>query len=165
MTKLIVLIGLPGSGKSFLASALLAEFPGSRRISTDAIRARLFGDESIQGSWLLVWHQVERQFRQAVKYSSMAIYDATNAVRRYRVDAIALGRVVGFTEIIGLWLDTPLQLCLERNRQRDRIVPESIILQMHASLQSAPPTLQDGLDRLIRYSPGSTPHEVRELRS
>ncbi|HEY9633938.1 MAG TPA: AAA family ATPase [Coleofasciculaceae cyanobacterium] len=152
MTTLILLIGLPGSGKSSLASKLLAESPQGQLISTDDIRAQLFGSQSIQGPWLLVWRQVQQQFQQAVAHSSMAIYDATNAVRCHRKEAIALARASGFTHITGLWLDTPLQLCLERNRRRERIVPEEVILKMHSCLRDAPPTHQDGLDCLIRSS-------------
>jgi predicted kinase len=152
MTKLIMLIGVPGSGKSSLASVLLAQYPRSQLISTDAIRAQLFGSEEIQGSWLLVWHQIERQFRQAVQQSAVAIYDATNAVGSHRAEVITLARTIGFTSISGIWLDTPIQLCLEQNRRRDRTVPEEVIWQMHSCLLNAPPTLQEGLDRLIRYS-------------
>lgn len=152
MTKLILLIGLPGSGKSTLARRLLAEYVGSHLISTDSIRAQLFGSQEIQGSWLLVWRQVHEQMSQAVEKSSVAIYDATNAVRRNRKEAIALARATGFTHLIGVWLDTPLALCLGRNQKRDRTVPEDVILQMHASLVNAVPTQQEGFDYLIRYS-------------
>lgn len=114
MSNLILLIGLPGSGKSSLAQQLLVE---SRRqlISTDAIRRQLFGDEAIQGTWLLVWREVERQLQQAViqiarGVVSEAIYDATNAQRRHRREVINLARATGFTKITGLWLDTPVWL-------------------------------------------------------
>lgn len=156
MTRLILLIGLPGSGKSTLAFKLEARYPGSRVISTDAIRAKLFGSESIQGSWLLVWHQVEIQMQQAVRQSVTAIYDATNVVRRHRLEAIALARSTGFTRVTGIWLDPPVPHCLERNQKRSRQVPDEVIWRMHASLVAAPPTLKDGLDRLVRYSPTST---------
>jgi predicted kinase len=152
MTHLIVLIGLPGSGKSTLAAQWLAQCPRRQVISTDAIRAQLFGSEDVQGSWLLVWRQVQQQFRQALDQPAGAIYDATNAVRCYRKEAIASSRAIGFTQITGLWLDMPLHLCLERNRTRSRQVPEQVILQMHSSLHNAPPSLQEGFDRLIRYS-------------
>jgi predicted kinase len=151
MTKLILLIGLPGSGKSTVASKIVAAYPQCHWISTDAIRAQLFGSEEIQGEWLLVWRQVRWQFQQAVQRSPIAIYDATNAVRRYRKEAIALARETGFAPIIGLWLDTPLSLCLERNQKRDRIVPEEVIFQMHTSLLNAPPTAQEGFDYLIHF--------------
>ena len=78
-----------------------------------------------------------------------AIYDATNVVRRDRRRAIALARAHGFTTIIAVWLNTPLEICLQRNQQRDRQVPAIVILQMHRRLMSAPPALADGCDRLI----------------
>lgn len=152
MSRLLILIGLPGSGKSSLAARLVTERPQIRVISTDTIRAQLFGSESVQGSWLNVWNQVQKQFQQAVAQSVDAIYDATNTVCQHRLEAIALGRTTGFTHIIGLWLDIPLQVCLEHNRKRDRIVPEEVIWRMHSSLLDTPPSRQDGFDDLIHYS-------------
>lgn len=157
MVKLILLVGLPGSGKSSLAEQLLAADPKLRLISTDAIRKQLFGDEAIQGSWLLIWRQVQRQFQQSVMQISQgvvraAIYDATNAQRRNRRDAIALARATGFTKIIGLWVDTPIELCLARNRRRTRQVPEEVIFRMHRCLRDAPPSLNEGFNELISYS-------------
>lgn len=158
MPSLILMIGLPGSGKSFMAKQLQQRYPGSLLISTDAIRAQLFGDEAIQGAWLRVWRTVEAQFREAVKRilqgnAPLAIYDATNAARRQRKDAIALARETGFTHITGFWIDAPLELCLERNSRRDRYVPEEIIQKMQRQLSDAPPSLADGLDFLVRYAP------------
>jgi predicted kinase len=155
MIRLTLLIGLPGSGKSTWARQLITENPQRLLISTDGIRAQLFGEEIIQGDWLLVWQEVESQLRTAVaKISSgeakTAIYDATNVVRKSRREAIALARTTGFTHITGVWFDLPLEVCLERNQQRDRQVPSEVILQMNRQLQDAPPDLRDGLDYLIR---------------
>lgn len=156
MTKLILLIGLPGSGKSTLAQQLIAEPSRTLLISTDTIRGQLFGDEAIQGPWLLVWRELQRQLQQAALVinqgqATVAIYDATNAARRQRKDAIALCRETGFTHITGLWFDTPIWLCLWRNRRRQRQVPEEVIFRMYRQLRDAPPALVDGFDRLIRY--------------
>ena len=157
MVKLILLIGLPGSGKSYLAQQLLAEDSRRQLISTDAIRYHLFGDEAIQGPWLLVWREVQRQFQQAIVQISCAaaqsaIYDATNAQRRSRREVIALARAAGFTHITGVWLNTPVWLCLARNRRRSRRVPEDVIFRMHRQLRDAPPSLSEGLDCLIHYT-------------
>jgi len=154
---LIFLIGIPGSGKSSIAAQLIQEIPQCRIISTDNIRGQLFGDPAVQGSWQLIWQEVGNQFRQAVCQIAAgevaaAIYDATNAVRRQRRQAIAHARECGFTHLTGLWVNTPLWLCLERNQQRDRQVPEAVIRRMHRRLQGAPPTLVDGLDRLVTHS-------------
>ena len=165
MTKLILLIGLPGSGKSTVARQLIAECHRRRLISTDAIRAQLFGDAAIQGPWLLIQRELRRQLRQAVWQISQgeltqAIYDATNAARRQRREAIELCRDIGFTQITGLWLDIPVWLCLARNRRRDRQVPDEVIFKMHRQLRDAPPSLADGLDHLIRYYPGQASTEI-----
>lgn len=156
---LFFLIGLPGSGKSFLAKKLLYDHPERSLISTDAIRAQLFGDEAIQGSWPLIQQEIQVQLRQAIGQiredaagHPTAIYDATNARRKNRREAIAQIRAIGFRQITGIWLDTPLPICLERNRQRDRQVPESVILRMDRQLRGAPPSLSDGLDRLAVLS-------------
>ena len=48
------LIGLPGSGKSTFARQWVEYDPNCIIISTDTIRAELFGDETIQGDWNLI---------------------------------------------------------------------------------------------------------------
>ncbi len=149
MTKLILMIGLPGSGKSFFAHKLINHHPNYQLISTDAIRAQLFGDEAIQGPWLKVWTQIQQQFQQAVIQASDAIYDATNAQRSQRRQVVILAREMGFNPILGLWVDTPLELCLVRNQNRFRQVPEPVILRMHRQMLDAPPSLDDQLDSLI----------------
>ncbi len=150
-SSLLLLIGLPGSGKSTLAKQLVAECPQLQLISTDAIRGQLFGCEAIQGSWLLIWREVERQFQQAISTGSVAIFDATNAQRRHRREVITLARDFGFTQITGIWVNIPVWLCLARNKKRSRQVPEEIILRMHRQLRDAPPSLEEGLDNLICF--------------
>ncbi|TAF04571.1 MAG: adenylyl-sulfate kinase [Nostocales cyanobacterium] len=149
MTKLLLLIGLPGSGKSTLAKRLLTECPQIQLISTDAIRGQLFGSQATQGHWLLIWREIERQFQQATTADISTIFDATNAQRRHRREIIELAREIGFTHITGLWVKTPVWLCLTRNKRRDRQVPEEVILRMHRQLRDAPPSLEEGLDEII----------------
>lgn len=144
-----MMIGLPGSGKSILAEKLLRQHPNYHLISTDAIRAQLFGDEAIQGPWLAIWEQIKQQFQQAVTDAAGAIYDATNAQRHHRRELIQLARESGFDQIRGIWIQTPVEQCLQRNLARSRQVPPEIILKMHRQLIDAPPCLMDGLDSLF----------------
>jgi predicted kinase len=162
-SALLLLIGLPGSGKSTLAKQFLTQCPWMQLISTDAIRGQLFGNEAFQGSWLLIWREIQRQFQQAIATGSTTIYDATNAQRRHRREIIALAREVGFTHITGVWVNTPVWLCLARNKKRERKVPEEVIFRMYRQLRDAPPSLEEGLDNLVSFSFGSS--QVRELRS
>ncbi|MGD1808793.1 AAA family ATPase [Dapis sp. BLCC M126] len=152
MTRLIILIGLPASGKSTIARKIVSRCPHCQLISTDAIRAQLFGDEAIQGLWLRVWQEVEQKFHQAVSQTSLAIYDATNTQRRRRRELIDVARETGFSYISGLWLDKSLELCLQRNKQRQRQVPEEVIMKMSRQLTDAPPSCEEGFDRLQRIT-------------
>jgi predicted kinase len=149
MTKLILLIGLPGSGKSTLAKQLVKQCPQMQLISTDAIRGQLFGSEAIQGSWPLIWQELERQLQQARTADQRVILDATNAQRKSRRELITLIRNCGFLHITGIWVRTPVWLCLARNQRRNRQVPENIIFRMHRQLRDAPPSLEEGIDELI----------------
>jgi predicted kinase len=151
MTKLILLIGLPGSGKSTLAKQLLTECPQMRLISTDVIRGQLFGSEAIQGPWLLIWRELERQLQQAITANQGVILDATHAQRKNRREVITLARDCGFSYIMGVWVKTPVWLCLARNQKRLRQVPEDIILRMHRQIRDAPPSLEEGIDELISF--------------
>ena len=165
---LIVLIGLPGSGKSTLARQIIAQCPDCRLISTDAIRAHLFGDEATQGPWMQVWQQVQRQFHQAAQQikcgvSRAAIYDATNVQRKQRRRVLSLARATGFNHLIGLWLDLPLMVCLSRNQQRDRVVPEFVMQKMYRQLTDAPPAITEGWDRLIYYAETPATVSLEEL--
>ncbi len=151
-SSLILLIGLPGSGKSTLATKLLADCSQRHLVSTDAIREQLFGDEAIQGPWLLIWREIERQFKDAITAGTTVIFDATNTQRRHRREVISLARDTGFTDITAIWVDTPVWLCLARNKRRERRVPEDVIFRMYRQLRDAPPSLEEGLDCLIRLS-------------
>jgi predicted kinase len=150
MTKLILLIGIPGSGKSTLATQLLTECPQMQLVSTDAIRGQLFGSQATQGPWFLIWQEIEKQFQEATTANIPTIFDATNAQRKNRQEVIQLARSIGFTHITGMWVRTPVWLCLIRNKERDRQVPEEVILRMHRQLRDAPPSLDEGLDEILR---------------
>lgn len=148
-----LLVGLPGSGKSTWAGLFTATNPDFGLTSTDAVRARLYGDEAIQGQWGQVWGQVQREWQVAIQQGTQnVIYDATNARRRYRREAIAAARQLGFTRISACWFDVPLAVCLERNRQRNRQVPEAVIHTMQRQLSGAPPSLLEGFDAIIRLT-------------
>ncbi|ASC72168.1 hypothetical protein XM38_031220 [Halomicronema hongdechloris C2206] len=153
---MILLIGLPGSGKSTWAQQFVSQHPAYEIVSTDAIRQQLFGDEAVQGSWPQIWRQLQHQLQQNVAairqgHRQGTIYDATNVRRRHRRDAIALARHLGFDSITALWFDIPLAICLQHNQMRSRRVPDEVIERMHRQLQGAPPAHWEGFDAIHRW--------------
>ena len=63
MNKLIVLVGLPASGKSTYANTL-AEIPNTIVLSSDKLRKELLGDESCQTNNQLVFDTLYRRAKQ-----------------------------------------------------------------------------------------------------
>lgn len=155
LSPLLLLVGLPGSGKSTWASHFVALHPDYRIVSTDAIRADLYGNAAIQGEWTQVWHDVLQSWQvglAAIAAGQLTgiIYDATNVRRRQRRLVIDTARTLGFSPIAIYWFDTPLERCLWRNQRRPRQVPEEVISRMARQLQGAPPSLEEGIDVLLR---------------
>ena len=156
---LILTVGIPGSGKSTWAAALVAQKALQQEryqiISTDSIRAQLYGDEAIQGEWMEIRsaliHQLASAYQSILQRQTTAvIYDATNAVRRQRREFIQLARQCGYAPLTAAWIDTPLVVCLQRNAVRSRQVPPHIIEKMQRRLAGAPPTRLEDLDEIVK---------------
>ena len=163
---LVILIGIPGCGKSTIAQHWQQRSPGRIVVSTDDIRAKLFGDRGIQGPWGAIWREVGHQWQggvAAIKAGTLraVLYDATHANRRDRRRAIHAARQQGFTTVEGYWLKVPLDICLARNARRARQVPDSVIRRMHHQLQRHPPELNDGFDYL--YTLGADGMDLGDL--
>jgi predicted kinase len=160
VATLFCLVGLPGSGKSTWVAQIQIHYPNLIVVSPDRIRANLFGDAAIQGDWSEIAAIVAKQLFDAVESiaagrSTLAIYDATNAQRTHRCEAVEVAREAGFTTVVGIWFDFPLATCLARNQQRSRQVPSTVLERMDQALQSHPPQLHDGFDRLYRITPAT----------
>jgi predicted kinase len=133
------MIGPPASGKTTLARLLAPllrgpDQPPALLLSTDVIRAEVFGDAAVQGPWIDIQQRLQQRLIEAVAAGIPVIVDATHARRPWRLaltQALPLPQPVAW---IGWWLHTPLPTCLEWNRQRQRLVPEAVIQEMAAAL-------------------------------
>lgn len=155
---LLIMVGLPGSGKSTWARRYLRCHPDYRIISTDNVRRQLYGDAAIQGEWRDIWQDVVQQLsegRQAIAQgqASGIVYDATNVRRRHRREFVQTARRYGYAPVVAVWMDTPLDICLARNQARSRQVPTEIIEKMYRQLMGAPPTQAEALDQVYRVEP------------
>jgi predicted kinase len=92
-------------------------------------------------------------------------FDATFDLPFKRKPYIRLAREAGVpVEIV--WLDTPLEVCIERNAQRPvgRQVPEDVVRAMHDKIQSSPPSESEGVTVTVaRAIEDVYPYSVRVL--
>jgi predicted kinase len=144
-----ILIGLPGSGKSTLARRLAELYTPASIVSSDEIRKHLYGDEAIQGEAARVFRFARSNLLAAVRAGRNVIYDATNINPRFRRLTLHELRENGARWIIGYWLDVPLPICQQRNRDRHRIVPDAVLLRMVEELRRSPPSFHEGFDELV----------------
>lgn len=144
--KVVLLVGIPGSGKSTYAKSRFAN-EAHRVHSTDAIREELFGDENIQGEWKKIEGVLKVRVAESVKNGVIAIVDATHASKEHRVNAIEWINRLG-AEVHAFYVNTPLEVCKERNKKRQRVVPDYVLEGMHAALAKNPPSIEDGFERI-----------------
>jgi predicted kinase len=162
-----LLIGPPASGKTTLARALAPMLSGPGEppallLSTEALRAEVFGDAAVQGPWIDIQQRLQQRLLEAVAAGIPVIVDATHARRPWRLaltQALVLPRPVAW---IGWWLHTPLPTCLAWNRSRPRQVPPAVIQEMAASLADphAGPSRAEGFAAICAVVP--THHEALE---
>ena len=131
-----LLIGPPASGKTTLAE-VLAEVVGGEVLSTDAIRAELYGDASIQGAWSDVETTYHARICKAVAEGIPIILDATHGQRPWRLAITQALHLPAPVQWIGWWLTTELEQCLAWNQARERQVDATVIERIHGYLPSA----------------------------
>lgn len=148
--KAIIGIGVPGCGKTTLLKPLAMK-EGLAYINADDIREELTGDARDHTKELLVWRTAYDRIKEGLE-SRGSIVDATHSKRKDRLKMIRFCRQHGAQHIIGYWFKTPLEVCTQRNRSRQRIVPVQSIERMHARLEINPPSKEEGFDEVIEIT-------------
>jgi predicted kinase len=139
--RIVVLVGLPGSGKSTYLAQL-----GVTGLSSDTIRGLLADDETDQSIHDRVFQTLRYVLRQRLAIGRPATYiDATNLTVEERRPYIGIGKSYG-CDVEAVFFDVPMEVCRARNARRQRVVPEEAIAKMAAKL--APPDIQEGFSRV-----------------
>jgi len=135
-SELVILIGLPGAGKTTFYHAHLAATHS--HVSKDLMRNRR-----------------DRQERQmamieaALALGQSVVVDNVNATIADRAPLIAAGRKHG-ARIVGYALATPADVCTERNRGRSGPSRVPVVAIRTAAKRFEPATYDEGYDELHR---------------
>ena len=137
----VLAIGLPGSGKTTWFRRR-----GVTPLSSDLLRNILFDDVEEQRFQGLVFSTLRSLLRaRLIAKMPWNYVDATNLSVHERRQWIKMAKSFGY-EVQGVFFDVPLEVCLERNRSRDRMVSEDVMRKMAEKLK--PPVFEEGFAKI-----------------
>ena len=137
----VLAIGLPGSGKTTWFRRR-----GVTPLSSDLLRSVLFDDVEEQKFQGLVFTTLRSLLLARLKAHMPWNYvDATNLSPHERRQWIRMSKSFGY-EVQAVFFDVPLEVCLERNRSRDRMVSEDVMRKMAEKLK--PPVFEEGFAKI-----------------
>jgi predicted kinase len=137
----VLAIGLPGSGKTTWFRRR-----GVTPLSSDLLRNILFDDVEEQRYQGLVFSTLRSLLRaRLIAKMPWNYVDATNLSAHERRQWIKMAKSFGY-DVQAVFFDVPLEVCLERNRSRDRSVSEEIMRKMGERLK--PPVFEEGFSKI-----------------
>jgi predicted kinase len=137
----VLAIGLPGSGKTTWFRRR-----GVTPLSSDLLRNILFDDVEEQRYQGLVFSTLRSLLRaRLIAKMPWNYVDATNLSTHERRQWIKMAKSFGY-DVQGVFFDVPLDVCLERNRARDRMVSEDVMRKMAERLK--PPVFEEGFSKI-----------------
>lgn len=142
--KLIVLCGIPGSGKTTYAEKYIEEHKNTIHISSDKIREELWGNEATQGDNNEIFSLMQSRAIEALNNGQSVVYDATNITRKDRSYIIALCPKFVKIECHVVW--APIETCIERDAARERTVGKEVIDRMLKRFQA--PYYDEGISEI-----------------
>jgi predicted kinase len=142
--RIVLLVGLPGSGKSTWAEGK----PGV--LSSDALRELLADDPDNQNIHARVFRVLRDLLKHRLALKRPLTYvDSTNLTPYERRPYVKLANL-HHAEIEAVFFDVPTAECIRRSQSRKRVVPQEVIQKMAERL--VPPDLKEGFSRVYRPS-------------
>ncbi len=138
--RIVLLVGLPGSGKSTWAEGK----PGV--LSSDVLRQLLADDPENQAIHARVFRVLRDLLKHRLELNRPVTYvDATNLTLYEREPYFKLAHRFD-CRIEAVFFDVTVEECIRRNRGRPRVVPDEVIRKMAGRLVK--PSAKEGFSRV-----------------
>jgi len=145
MVHFVMMVGLPGSGKSYYAEQVYKKRYNAVIHSSDDIREELFGNAELQENSDKVFKVLHERALKDLSDGINVIYDATNINYKRRMAFLDNIKKLDVYKLCVL-VATPYEDCLEQNKLRDRKVPEHVIERMYKNIYI--PQYYEGWDEI-----------------
>ncbi len=137
----VLTIGLPGSGKTtwFKRRAV-------QPLSSDMLRTILFDDITEQRYQGLVFSTLRSLLRaRLIAKMPWNYVDATNLSPHERRQWIKMAKSFGY-DVHAVFFDVPFEVCMDRNRRRERVVTDDVMQKMAERLRA--PSFKEGFSKI-----------------
>lgn len=142
--KLIIMCGLPGSGKSSRATFISQE-ESARIVESDVVRDLYFNGKQDKETHVKVFEKVHEEVLKTLSEGFSVICDATNLNYKHRMSLINKAKKYNPHIVCDLSM-TQYEICIERDKYRERSVGERVIKHMRESFWF--PQTFEGIDEI-----------------
>lgn len=144
MVKLICMVGISGSGKSYYAK-IIAEKENAVILSSDALRIELFNDINNMDNNNKVFKELHTRMKKYLIEGKSVILDSTNLSYKKRMAILDEVKKIDYEKSAYL-VACPYEQCLRQNSNRERKVSETVLKRMYESIVI--PQLYEGFSNI-----------------
>jgi predicted kinase len=131
MKQVIILKGLPASGKTTWAKEQVKNNPGKyKRVNKDSLRAMLDESRWSKDNEKMVLEIRDAIIVSAIKHGKHVIVDDTNLAPKHEADIRLLVKGMG-VQVVEKFFDVPVDECIARDAGRNDSVGEKVIRDMY----------------------------------
>ncbi len=165
MRTLLLLSGLPGSGKSTWSRQYKRLHPSAKIVSSDEIRKEFFGTTANFSDEARVWSTfLDRLKRFGKQEGAIVIADSTNLnnhYRRYYVDSTP-----EYDHHVLVMFDIPASVCELLNDQRtgDRRLPLEAMKRLESQFEPLDEETEKAFDEVVRVGPDFVCEALRRAK-
>ena len=145
MKTLYVMCGIPASGKSTLSKKIASDY-GITRFSLDEMG-------------YIRQHRIIPYIIDALENGDSVVADSLYTIKEWRKELLEAVKEIECKRIL-VYMDIPLNVCIQRNRNRDNPLPDYCIENEFEHFEN--PSLDEGWDKIIHVKEYITHERIYE---